>query len=1410
MKNQGTPEVKGKNWNKMMERELGEGYSSTTGNGVAKPVWKNANRVNRANHFIPRPVQLNTIRQNVNSVRPNVNTGRTNVNSVKKNVNSIRHNVNSVRTNVNTCRSKQPVPTNNTNSFGPVRPQVNKFNQKSNFSKSHSPVRRPIVRNTARMTYSHAVKGNWSIAVKTSAGYNWRRTRPNSNYNSGSNFVRTDHPLKNMEDRGIFDSGCSRYMTGNKDHLDDFKECKGGSVTFGGSKGYITGKGRIRVGTLPTPNANASEEEDTAEELIVVPTAVKHIASKVGPRMSSTNSKAEEFLIELQNLKTQEKEAYSTGISEDTPEILAFRKELDELAQKHLREVPKNKATSTNSVNSGSGQDNTQPADQDDSDMPELTIFNKPQKRIFDEASYDDEGAHALEEPKKISKALKNDSWVEAMQEELLQFRLQHGWYVADMLKKFNLASVKTTITLIETKIALTKDEEADEVDVHLYRSMIGLLPKIHNLNASEEESLRPKGKPNLGLWYPIESSFDLEAYSDNDYAGANLDRKSITGGCQFLRSRFNFMSMQETNIVATLYNRSRICSCSTSCGQVLWIQNQMMDYGFNFMNTKIHIDNESTICVVKNPVYHSRTKHIEIRHHFIRDCYEKRLIDVLKIHTDSNVADLLTKGFDVTRISMDLRMDRSNPGKYNSSMVNSGSLQVNSGSLLVNSVDLRLILMTVGAVHMANLKYSDKHNMVAFLKKPNESVGFTEVVDFLKGTSLMYALTHNPTIYDSLVKQFWQTATVRTHANGTQQLVASIDSNEYTITESSVRSKLQLADATGIHNLSDAEIYAGLATLRGYAGDIVPVLPAMLAGAAVDQGEGSAQPAEPHHTPIDPIPSTSQPPITSTIPSPHHPSLPPHSPFQSPPHSPLQSPLHSPHQSPPFSPPRINSLEKELKDIKQTLGNVVVKLVKKVKSLKKALKRKSKKVLISESEGEASKDQERKIQDIDDDPQGRLKKRISPKIWKAAKTLSKVASQSVSKAKSTDKGKRYRRRARSMAKKIDTGLDAKEEINTGREEINTSIDEVSTGSTKVDFGTASKRDQREGKAPMVEEDIQTTHKTKEQMRQEEAGLEEAIKLQAQLDEEVAKQIHLDKTIDKRMAVEEALSEQQKKRKAQLKKLKFEEIKEEFDKLVQQIDTFVPINLEATKAKLKRYGEELQTKRFKKQRFDDKDVPAIGEKVAEVKEEEPVKRTRKRKKQKARKGQRSIYQIIRANGADTVYMSFGAMVKDFTREDLIELYRLVMQKYGTNRPKDAYDRVLWSDLRTMFDPPLWSYGADTVYMSFGAMIKDFTREDLIELYRLVMQKYGTNRPEYAYDIVLWSDLRTMFDPPLIEDAIWSLPLQQKMVSWRYYDKCEVHCLTLEACTIYMLADRKYPLSKEACQVMLKMKLLDGK
>ncbi|GJS77808.1 ribonuclease H-like domain-containing protein [Tanacetum coccineum] len=522
-----------------------------------------------------------------------------------------------------------------------------------------------------------------------------------------------------------------------------------------------------------------------------------------------------------------------------------------------------------------------------------------------------------------------------------------------------------------------------------------------------------------------------LEAFSDSDYAGASLDRKSTTGGCQFLGRRL--ISWQCT-IMANSTAEAEYIIASHCCGQ--------------------------------NLVYHLRTKHNEIRHHFIRDCYEKRLIDVLKIHTDSNVADLLTKGSYKTfspkdlMISMDLRMDRCSPGKYYSSMV-------------------------------------------------------------------------------------W---------------------------------------------------------------DIVPLLPAMLAGAVVDQGEGSAQPAEPHHTPVDPI---SHPHPNHLF---HH-----HLIHHSPPHSPLYSPPHSPHQSPPFSPPRsyeaplpegntsrsaedsmqlkelmvlvptlitrINSLEKELKDTKQTLGDDVVKLVKNVKSLEIALKRKSKKVIVSESKSEEPEDQGRIIQDIDDDPLGG-----SEEVNQSSNLGGQLKSLSI--------------------------------------KINTGIKDVNIGSTKVDSGTASKRGQREGNAPMIEEDIQATYKTKEQMRQRKLDWERLYKIEANA--ELTKDV-LGKDLPEQILQKGVGMAEYEYGIWKLFSVKgsevCEEIKEEFDRLVQQIDTFVPMDFEATKAKLKRYGEELQDKDFKKQRFDDK------------------------------------------------------------------------------RLEDAYDRVLLSDLKTMFDPPL------------------------------------------------------------SEDAIWSLPLQLKMVSW---------------------------------------------
>ncbi|GJR78981.1 ribonuclease H-like domain, reverse transcriptase, RNA-dependent DNA polymerase [Tanacetum coccineum] len=252
---------------------------------------------------------------------------------------------------------------------------------------------------------------------------------------------------------------------------------------------------------------------------------------------------------------------------------------------------------------------------------------------------------------------------------------LSQDKYVKDILNKFDFRTIKPASTPIEAHKSLGKDEEGEEVDVHLYRSMIGCLmyltasrpdimfavclcarfqvtPKVSHLHAVKRIFRYLKHQPNLGLWYPKDSPFHLEAFSDSDYAGDNHDRRSTSGGCQYLGRRLVSWQCKKQTIVAISSTEAEYVAAASCCAQVLWMQNQLLDYGFNFMNTEIHIDNESTICIVRNPVLHSKTKHIQIRHHFIRDCYEQRLINVVKVHTDDNVADLLTKGFDLARFN--------------------------------------------------------------------------------------------------------------------------------------------------------------------------------------------------------------------------------------------------------------------------------------------------------------------------------------------------------------------------------------------------------------------------------------------------------------------------------------------------------------------------------------------------------------------------------------------------------------------------------------------------------------------------------------------------------------------------------------------------------------------------------------
>ncbi|GJS86557.1 putative ribonuclease H-like domain-containing protein [Tanacetum coccineum] len=237
----------------------------------------------------------------------------------------------------------------------------------------------------------------------------------------------------------------------------------------------------------------------------------------------------------------------------------------------------------------------------------------------------------------------------------LSTFLLKNGYRRGTIDKTLFIKKDKHDIILVQVYVddiifGSTKKSWCDEFEAlmksRFQMSCMGELTFFLGLQVKQKEDGHSK---DLHLSDVKENSLD------SDYAGENLDRKSTIGGCQFLGRRLISWQCKKQTYVATSTTETEYVAAANCCGQVLWIQNQMLDYGFNFMNTKIYIDNESTICIVKNPVFHSKTKHIAIRHHFIRDAYEKKLIQVLKIHTDDNVADLLTKAFDVSSVQKNL-----------------------------------------------------------------------------------------------------------------------------------------------------------------------------------------------------------------------------------------------------------------------------------------------------------------------------------------------------------------------------------------------------------------------------------------------------------------------------------------------------------------------------------------------------------------------------------------------------------------------------------------------------------------------------------------------------------------------------------------------------------------------------------
>ncbi|GKB57385.1 putative ribonuclease H-like domain-containing protein, partial [Tanacetum coccineum] len=445
--------------------------------------------------------------------------------------------------------------------------------------------------------------------------------------------------------------------------------------------------------------------------------------------------------------------------------------------------------------------------EEDDSEIPPLEdIYQNSTDGIFTTSSFDDEGAVAdftnletvVNEPRRRFQKHLNESWVDAMQEELLQFEIQKVWvlvdlpygkkaigtkwvyrnkkdergvvvrnkarlvaqghrqeegidydevlcgpqppgfldskhpqkvykvvkalyglhqapracqdkYVAEILKKFDFANVKTASTPIETQKPLVKDEEANDVDVHLYRS----LQILSHLNMIMLEQILT-GNPQQEV-------------------------VNFLAGDSFLGNA-----------------RSR----------PLWL---LLLQRHNMLLLQAAVGN--TICIVKNPVYHSKTKHIAIRHHFIRDAYEKKLIQVLKIHTDDNVADLLTKAFDVSR-------DLKEVSTASANLVPLGKVCTAFRIALISLFTTFFLLST-----MAVLDSCPKHNMIAYLEETEGNVEFHEIIDFLTRSSIHHALTVSPVVSTTFVEQFWTSAKSKT-INNVRHITAKVAGKSVSISE--------------------------------------------------------------------------------------------------------------------------------------------------------------------------------------------------------------------------------------------------------------------------------------------------------------------------------------------------------------------------------------------------------------------------------------------------------------------------------------------------------------------------------------------------------------------------------------------------------------------------------------------------
>ncbi|GJY35380.1 retrovirus-related pol polyprotein from transposon TNT 1-94 [Tanacetum coccineum] len=239
--------------------------------------------------------------------------------------------------------------------------------------------------------------------------------------------------------------------------------------------------------------------------------------------------------------------------------------------------------------------------------------------------------------------------------------------YANKILKKFDLHKSDLVDTPMVERTKLDEDLSGIPVDQTQYRSMIGSLmyltasrsdlvfavcmcaryrskPTKKHLEAVKRVFRYLQGSINMGLWYPKDTAMALTAYADADHAGCQDTRRSTSGSAQFLGDKLVSWSSKKQTSTSISSTEAEYIAMSGCCAQILWMRSQLLDYGFAYNHIPLYCDNKSAIALCCNNVQHSRSKHIDIRHHFIREQVEKGVVELYFVRTEYQLADIFTK----------------------------------------------------------------------------------------------------------------------------------------------------------------------------------------------------------------------------------------------------------------------------------------------------------------------------------------------------------------------------------------------------------------------------------------------------------------------------------------------------------------------------------------------------------------------------------------------------------------------------------------------------------------------------------------------------------------------------------------------------------------------------------------------